>query len=106
MVRNRAYWDGSLTDNTPLKPVIDNLSADEAATMPIFMIDVNTSSAPLPANMYEAVLRMLEMFAQNRLKADLQTASSYTQFISILKQVDEQLPPDAPIRKKRNGMRS
>jgi NTE family protein len=100
MVRNRAYWDGGLTDNTPLKPVIDNLSADEAATMPIFMIDVNTSSAPLPANMYEAVLRMLEMFAQNRLKADLQTASSYTQFISILKQVDEQLRPDAPIRKE------
>ncbi len=50
--------------------------------------------------MVKATLRMLELFAQSRLKADLQTASSYTRFISILKQVDEQLPPDAPIRKE------
>ena len=100
MVRNRAYWDGGLIDNTPLKPVIDNLRGDEPETMPIFMIDVNTSSAPLPVNPYEAAFRMLEMFAQNRLKADLETASSYTRFISILKQVDDQLPPDAPIRKE------
>jgi NTE family protein len=100
MVRNRAYWDGGLTDNTPLKPVIDNLSEDEAATMPIFMIDVNTSPAPLPANMNEAVLRMLEILVENRLKADLQTAGSYTRFISVLKQVDEQLPADAQVRKE------
>jgi NTE family protein len=100
MVGNRAYWDGGLIDNTPLKPVIDNLRGDEPETMPIFMIDVNTSSAPLPANPYEAAFRMLEMFAQNRLKADLETASSYTRFISILKQVDDQLPAEAPVRKE------
>lgn len=99
-VRHRGYWDGGLTDNTPLKPVLDYLSEDEAATMPIFVINVNTSSAPLPTNSYEAVFRMLEMFAQNRLKADLDTASSYTRFIGILKQVQDQLPPDAPVRKE------
>ncbi len=100
MIKNRAYWDGGLTDNTPLKPVLDYLSEDEAATMPIFVINVNTSSAPLPTNPYEAVFRMLEMFAQNRLKADLDTASSYTRFIGILKQVQDQLPQDAPVRKE------
>ena len=100
MVRHRAYWDGGLTDNTPLKPVIEHLRGDEPETMPIFMIDVNTSSAPLPANMYEAGLRMLEMFTQNRLKADMNTAHGYTRFISILKLVDEQLPADAPVRKE------
>ncbi len=68
--------------------------------MPIFVINVNTSSAPLPTNPYEAVFRMLEMFAQNRLKADLETASSYTRFISILKQVDDQLDQHAPVRKE------
>jgi NTE family protein len=100
MIKNRAYWDGGLTDNTPLKPVIDYLSEEEAATIPIFMIDVNTSSSPLPTNPYEAMFRMLEMFAQNRLKADLETAGSYTRFISVLKQVEDQLPPDAPVRKE------
>ena len=29
MVNNRAYWDGGLTDNTPLKPVIKGLREDE-----------------------------------------------------------------------------
>ena len=98
MVRDRAYWDGGLTDNTPLKPVIDNLHGDEPETMPIIMIDVFSSSAPQPANMQEVVSRMFEMFLQNKLKADSDTSRSYTRFISILKQVDEQLPADAPVR--------
>ena len=34
-IQNRAYWDGGLTDNTPLKPILDNLTEDEAASMPI-----------------------------------------------------------------------
>src|SRR6266568_3678697 len=50
-IKDRDYWDGGLTDNTPLKPVIDN-------------------------------------------------AQSYTRFISVLKQVDDQLPADAPVRKE------
>ena len=29
LIRDRAFWDGGLTDNTPLKPVIDNLHGDE-----------------------------------------------------------------------------
>jgi NTE family protein len=99
-IRNRAYWDGGLTDNTPLKPILDNLTEDEAASMPIYMIDVNVAAAPRPANMYGVSQRMLELLVDNRLRSDLDTATSYTRFISVLKQVDEQLPSDAPIRKE------
>ena len=60
-VNDRDYWDGGLTDNTPLKPVIDNLQGNEPETMPIIMIDVFSSSAPQPANMNEVVLRMFEL---------------------------------------------
>ena len=99
-VGDRDYWDGGLTDNTPLKPVIDNLQGNEPETMPIIMIDVFSSNAPQPANMNEVVLRMFELFLQNKLKADSDTAQSYTRFISVLKQVDGQLPADAPVRKE------
>ncbi len=99
-IKDRDYWDGGLTDNTPLKPVIDNLQGNEPETMPIIMIDVFSSSAPQPANMNEVVLRMFELFLQNKLKADSDTAQSYTRFISVLKQVDDQLPADAPVRKE------
>jgi NTE family protein len=101
-IGDRAYWDGGLTDNTPLKPVIDNLQGNEPDTMPIIMIDVFSSSAPQPANMNEVVLRMFELFLQNKLKADSDTAQSYTRFISILKQVNDQLPADAPVRQDKD----
>jgi predicted acylesterase/phospholipase RssA len=98
-VRHRAYWDGGLTDNTPLKPVIENLRGDEPETMPIFMIDVHSTAAPQPANMQQVLLRMFEILLHNNLKSDSQTARRYTRFISILKQVDQQLPADAPVRR-------
>jgi NTE family protein len=99
MIDGRAYWDGGLTDNTPLKPVIDNLHGDEPESMPIFIINVFSSSAPLPTNLRQVVQRMFEMLLQNKLKADSETAQRYIRFIKILRQVDEQLAADAPIRK-------
>ena len=99
-IRDRAYWDGGLTDNTPLKPILDNLTEDEAASMPIYMIDVNVAAAPRPGSLYGVSQRMLELLVSNRLQSDLDTATSYTRFISVLKQVDEQLPSDAPVRKE------
>ena len=98
VITNRAWWDGGLIDNTPLKPVLDNLRGDEPATMPIFVIDVNSDTALLPGNMVQGAFRLLEMFAANRLRADLDTARSYTRFITALRQADEQLPPDAAVR--------
>jgi len=73
--------------------------------MPVIMIDVFSSSAPQPANIQEVVSRMFEMFLQNKLKADNDTSHSYTRFIRVLKQVDEQLPADAPVRRTRTGTR-
>ena len=97
-VEHRDYWDGGLTDNTPLKPVIENLQEDEPETMPIFTIDVFSSSAPQPANLTQVGLRMFEMLLQNKLKADCETAHSYNRFVGILKEVDKQLPADSPVR--------
>jgi NTE family protein len=98
MVDHRAYWDGGLTDNTPLAPVIKSLEGDEPETMPIFMIDVFSSSAPLPTDMQQVFLRMFELLLQNKLKADSETAQSYTRFIKVLKAMDEELPPNAKVR--------
>jgi Patatin-like phospholipase len=42
------------------------------------------------------------LFLQNKLKADSDTSRSYTRFIRVLKQVDEQLPADAPVRQDKD----
>jgi len=68
--------------------------------MPIFIIDVFSSSAPRPTNIQ--VMLRFKMFLQNRLKADSDTAKSCTRFISNLKEVDDQLHADAPVRKDKN----
>lgn len=98
VVDERSYWDGGLTDNTPLAPILDNLQGDEAETLPIFVIDCNTSTAPLPTNLEQAVLRMFEMFLQSKLKADCDRAASFQCFTRVLREIDRELPPDAPVR--------
>jgi NTE family protein len=99
VIGDRRYWDGGLTDNTPLKPVIDNLTEAEAETMPIYVIDVNTGAGPKPTNLLQVELRAFEMLLQNNLETDTHRAESYGRFISLLKEVDrilekvKKLPP-------------
>jgi NTE family protein len=99
-IEGKRYWDGGVTDNTPLHPVIDNLTdATEAETLPIYVIDVNTGAGPRPGNLLEVQLRFFEMLLQNNLKTDTRRAESYTRFISLLKNVNgilETVPENPP----------
>ena len=77
VIDGRSYWDGGLTDNTPLHPVIDNLTKAEADMMPIYVIDVNTGAGAIPANILQVVLREFEMLLQNNLQTDTHRAARY-----------------------------
>ena len=87
-IDGRAYWDGGITDNTPLHPVIDNLTPAEAETMPIYVINVNTSTGHVPTNLLHVVLREFEMLLQNNLHTDVHRAARYVQFIGLLKKMN------------------
>ena len=69
------------------------------------MIDVNVAAAPRPGSLYGVSQRMLELLVSNRLRSDLDTATSYTRFISVLKQVDGSCRPTRRSGKSRNGIR-
>ena len=88
VIDGRSYWDGGVTDNTPLHPVIDNLQDTEPETMPIYVINVNTGAGYLRANPLQVVLREFEMLLQNNLQTDTHRAERYLQFISLLKEVN------------------
>ena len=88
VIDGRSYWDGGVTDNTPLHPVIDNLTTAEAETMPIYVIDVNTGAGAIPSNLLQVVLREFEMLLQNNLATDTHRAARYVQFISLLKEIN------------------
>ncbi len=89
VIDNRIYWDGGVTDNTPIHPVIDNLTKPEAETMPIYVIDVYAGAGHKPTNPWEVMLRFVEMLMQNNLETDTHRAESYERFISLLKDVDK-----------------
>ena len=89
VIDGRSYWDGGLTDNTPLHPVIDNLTTAEAETMPIYVIDVNTGVGAIPTNLVQVVLREFEILLQNNMQTDTHRAATYLQFISLLKEVNK-----------------
>ena len=65
-----SWWDGGLTDNTPIKPVIDALTGDEPENLPIYVIDVNDADAPVPTSMSDVMSRMLEIMIHNNLAGD------------------------------------
>ena len=99
VIDDRTYWDGGLTDNTPLHPVIDNLTKAEAAAMPIYVINVNVGAGPRPANLLQVELREFEILLQNNLETDTHRAESYNRLIGLLKEVDgilQNVPPNPP----------
>ena len=46
IIEGRAYWDGGLVSNTPLRYVVDNLSGDDVAT--IYQVDLFSARGPRP----------------------------------------------------------
>jgi len=100
VIEGRRWWDGGLAENTPLKPIIEHLKDNEAETMPIYTIDVNTGAGPTPTNLMEVWLRMFEILLQNSMEADMKRAGSYGRFIKVLKEIEKNkyVPEDAEIR--------
>jgi NTE family protein len=98
-IGDQRYWDGGLTDNTPLHPIIDGMTGTEPETMPIYVIDVNTGAGPKPTNLLDAWLRAFEILLQNNLETDIHRAESYRHFLGLLKEVDgilQKVPPNPP----------
>jgi len=89
VIDGRTYWDGGATDNTPIHPVIDNLTKAEAETLPIYVIDVFTGAGSKPTNLLEVELRFFELLLQNNLETDTKRAQRYARFISLLKDVNK-----------------
>lgn len=55
VIDGRAYWDGGLVSNTPLRYVVDNLAGVEAAT--IYQVDLFSARGPRPQTMDQVAER-------------------------------------------------
>lgn len=65
-VGGRAYWDGGLVSNTPLRQVLENLDA-EAAT--VFQVDLFSARGPLPRTLAQVTEREKDIRFSSRTRA-------------------------------------
>jgi predicted acylesterase/phospholipase RssA len=93
------YWDGGLFSNTPIDALLNLLDPQEIATLPIFVIDLfPTSGLPQPKNMTEVQTRTMAMQYQNRFWSEYGGKSDTAGFVSMLEQLDKELPPKSELR--------
>ena len=68
VVGGKAYWDGGVFDNTPVRPMFDLLKGDEIDTVPIVVINLfpDKEIGPVPSNMLQLKNRLMELTYENK----------------------------------------
>lgn len=101
LVNGEAHWDGGLFDNTPIRPMFDLLSDQEADSVPIVLINLfpDGSRVKVPTNMIELLSRKMELTFENRFWDDYGGEQGLRDFAAMIGELDEAVPPDSPIRR-------
>jgi NTE family protein len=94
-----SYWDGGLFDNTPIEALLDLLEDDEIDELPIFVVNLFATRAPIPHSLLEVQERMMEISYENRFWAEYEGADgTLTAFTSMLEEIERDLPRDSKAR--------
>ncbi|MGZ8319467.1 MAG: patatin-like phospholipase family protein [Telluria sp.] len=95
------YWDGGMFSNTPIDAMLNLLEPDELDKLPIFVVDLfPTDGQAEPKNMLEVQTRAMALQYQNRFWAEYGGSAGLAGFISMLEEMDRELPPKSPLRKR------
>jgi NTE family protein len=91
-----AYWDGGLSDNTPLGPVIDCLADVPAEKRIIFVVNLFPNKAPVPTSFAQVNDRQTNLQFANRTESDLKLMRRFNEVAALMKAL-EALPPNHPV---------
>jgi NTE family protein len=87
-IEGRLYWDGGLFNNTPIDALLNLLTPDEVAHLPIYVVDLfPTAGLPAPKNLVEVQSRALSLQYQNRFWADYGGSAELEDFVQMLEQL-------------------
>jgi predicted acylesterase/phospholipase RssA len=92
------YWDGGLFDNTPLRPLLEMLTEEEAGSLPIVTLDLFPNDGKVPANMFDAGVRQLELTYQSRFWADFGGKQGVVDYADMLTRLASAVAPEDPVR--------
>jgi NTE family protein len=99
-IEDKWYWDGGLFDNTPLRPMIDLLTPEEADWLPIVVIDLFPTSDAVPTNLIEIKNRMMEISFENKFWDDFGGPEGLVAYAQLLHDLDKELPASSALRQR------
>jgi len=100
-IDGKPYWDGGLFDNTPIQALLDLLTESEIEDLPIFVVDLFPTRAPVPTNLREVEERMLGISYENRFWAQQAgTIGDAVEFAQMLEALQRDLPANSSVRNR------
>ena len=102
LIDGRAYWDGGLISNTPLRPAINALEQLDAGSTEVewelIVIDLFEHEPKLPENMAEVTERAFQLGFLAKFQHDMKQFRAMSSYTDLVHELDHELAPDSPIR--------
>ena len=98
----RWYWDGGFSSNLPLTKAInllEELDPDNPdVERELIVIELFSMHSKLPTNLIEVQDRVVQLIFSSKLVLDEQLFEKMNDFVDLIQQIDQALPPDSPLR--------
>ena len=99
VVNGKAYWDGGVFDNTPVRPLFELLTDKEADTVPIVLINLfpDQSVEPIPTNMLQLKNRLMELTYENKFWDEFGGVQPLKDYAAMIGDLGEAVPKESPL---------
>ncbi len=98
----RWYWDGGFSSNLPLAKAIDLLEQldpdNPDVERELIVIELFPMRSKVPTNLIEVQDRVIQLFFSSKLILDEQLFEKMNDFVDLIRQIDQALPPESTLR--------
>jgi predicted acylesterase/phospholipase RssA len=86
-IGEQSYWDGGLFDNTPLSQLLNLISAPDAATTRVIVVNLFPNRGAIPKTMINVWDRMTEIQFSNKTANDVALAQKINKLIAAIERL-------------------
>jgi len=86
-VDESTYWDGGLFDNTPLGALLDQISAADARTTRVIVVNLFPNRGAIPKTMVDVWDRMTEIQFSNKTAKDVALAQKINKLVAAIERL-------------------
>jgi NTE family protein len=108
-IGDKAYWDGAIVSNTPLRPAVNRLehmgAGENDVERELVLVELFSQGGKIPRSLPEVFSRMTQMLFASKVRFDEKQYDNYKAFIELTNQINAELPADSPVRQSRGYQR-